>query len=430
MDIEIDDNLDLEQYLGQSIPQDVLNRLITDGRISFPKKESSSPNFTSTGDPSGSCAEKKTKKTKEEFDAIRLSDIEEFVANVKRNEETLKALEDMRDDLLKDMSIEPSNADIKEAAEKLGSKDGTITKDIFDRARVILKPDFLGMLRFGSNFKFSAIFGNGVVNMPDMKCNNITQAVFSGFSLALDKQGEKKEKGEDYHRTVKEDVQEAELKFKDLMKQMMQTLLRTLFWNHIWGTIWVSVFDLLEEVIAKPIDSIVIVIKSLLRRKPKYKINDTNFHIYGWIHPKLNSLRIKFLCMIPRKNFKEYKPDVNLQVWNRKENKYIFLVELCTKAGLTNMCTETSTKKFMRNSADINVGDNLNDLESVSNALPTNDNERSDNPTPYDELCSDSDLDKLFEDIAKNDKSDGVTPECIAAAQEVAKAVYYDSLYS
>ena len=116
-------------------------------------------------------------------------DLDELLNNIVDNEDMVKLLEDMRDDMLKDMKIPPLNDGIADAAKKLGSPDGTITKDIYDKAKIILDPIFIEVNNSSNSSPIAAITGNGKIDGDFLKCNEVTNAMMGEWNLVADEEG-------------------------------------------------------------------------------------------------------------------------------------------------------------------------------------------------------------------------------------------------
>ena len=166
-------NIDISELLGKSIDADTLNLLMTEGRIKFPTKPVTGPSAISNGLDTESCEKSLDLKNK---DAI----LKDLVDNVKENEKLVKTLEDMRDDLIRDMAIPGSSA-----ANVLGATNGVITKEIYDKAKTITDPDFVAISTWGYVPKLAALLGDGRILGKYTGCAEVTKAVFDGFTATL-----------------------------------------------------------------------------------------------------------------------------------------------------------------------------------------------------------------------------------------------------
>jgi len=116
----------IDEILGNNLTGNELHNMVVDGRIQFPLK------------PTTVSAVSQPADTPDDDD--NTGNIDAMIDSVANNEEMVKLLEDMRDDMLSGMNIPPANSTIAAAAKQLGSPDGSINKKIFDTDETILDP--------------------------------------------------------------------------------------------------------------------------------------------------------------------------------------------------------------------------------------------------------------------------------------------------
>jgi len=410
--------IDLSELLNQPLNTDELNLLISEGRIKFPERKVTAPSAISKGTAMGECQIGVDGVDTTRFDN-KQDAINEIVHNVKENEDLVKMLEDMRDDLLKDMKIPPASDQIKEAAKFLGSKDGTIDKNIFDKAKTITK--LVPLFPMGVDPRLAALLGDGRIKGPYKNCAEITRAVFDGIELVKDP--DTKNFDENFYgfkpgETTDQTIAKSDQAFADQMKQMFAQLINKLFWDFIWTRMWVGIFDMVEKMIAKPIDVPILILKSLLKRGPQYKLSTENFYKYGPVHKLLSKMIILFLCKIPRKHYDEYKPEPELQVYVNGKG-LVYLASICTAAA-------DECPGILENNDDDQGGsekgvEEVGDLDQVGAAV--------ENAFGQDD-CPKTNLGSSLGKLDKGKDSLAVNPDCLDAAKKVLQAVYNDALYN
>ena len=402
-------DVNLDELVGTVIDGDILKSLITSGRISFNLKDVNRPSAVSEGVSNDNNDGQANKQTSKEQELLNM------IASVKENEALVKTLEDMRDDMLRDMDIKPANKEIADAAKALGSTDGNITKDVFDTAETILDSDYIFMKTNGFNPKLAAITGNGNVTIPKSDCSEVSRAIYDTIKIDSADFDPNEESNVDYD--VADNIAQTNQKFADQMKEMFRSLLNELFWDYIWTRIWVSIFDLVEKLIAKPIDAPMLILKSLIKRPPYYKLTTDNYYKYGIIHRLINKFKFIFLCKIPKMAWPEYSPEVNIKVYYNKQIQP--LVGVCSQQ-LEDECTNEVTEDWEDESTlDLSDTDNKDQFNTFGESIGSKLNQA------FDSDCTDSVLDKLLNDLEKGDSPH----KCIEAAKKVIDAVYHDALY-
>ena len=400
-------NIDISELLGKSIDADTLNLLMTEGRIKFPTKPVTGPSAISNGLDTESCEKSLDLKNK---DAI----LKDLVDNVKENEKLVKTLEDMRDDLIRDMAIPGSSA-----ANVLGATNGVITKEIYDKAKTITDPDFVAISTWGYVPKLAALLGDGRILGKYTGCAEVTKAVFDGFTLA------KKDIANNTVTTFNEDstikaIDQTEKSFENKMLEMAAFILNKLFWNHIWTRMWVGIFDMVAKLIAKPIDTPILIFKSLLHSEPYYKLSTENYYKFGPIHKLLNRVKKLFLCVIPKTHWKPYMPEVGVEVFVNGRGM-VSIAEICLDKYLD------ECKDKIQDIVDAKAkNEDIKEFEELSKIKQATDNIF---PDGIDE-CPESDLKAAFEKVGTGTNSVGTDIDCLAAANKVLRQVYNDTMFN
>ena len=398
----------LDELVGTVIDGDMLKSLITSGRISFNLKDVNRPSAVSEGASNANNDGQANKQTSKEQELLNM------IASVKENEALVKTLEDMRDDMLRDMDIKPVSKEIADAAKALGSTNGNITKDVFDTAETILDPDYIFMKTNGFNPKLAAITGNGNVTIPKSDCSEVSRAIYDTIKIDSANFDPNEDSNVDYD--VADNIAQTNQKFADQMNKMFKALLNELFWNYIWTRMWVSIFDLVEKLLAKPIDMPILLFKSLFTRAPHYKLSTDNYYKYGVIHKLLNKLKIIFLCRIPTAAWPEYAPEVNIKIYY---NQIIQpLVNICSNV-IDEECANEVTQEWEDMDDDKTINADAEPFKAFGNIVGDKINQA------FDSNCPDTILDKLLDDLDKGDSPH----KCIEAAKKVIDAVYHDALY-
>jgi len=395
--------LTLDDLVGKEVTPEILQSLTTEGRVSFPLKDTQT-SAVSQGedqlDPDGTTTTE--------------GNVDEYIDSIKENEDMVKMLEDMRDDMLKDMKIPPANADIADAAKQLGSPDGTITANIWATAQTIM--DIIHQTQTGNCPVLGAITGNGSITGDFIKCSDVTQAIADNWKTSVN--GDPATSDELHKQNSMSSVQQAKESFSTKMKNMYLYIRDMLWWNLIWARLVIFFIELLEKVVAIPIDTPFLILRFFKKLTPD------NYQKYGPIHKMLNRLKILLLCRVPVNAFSEYKPDEDIQVWYPigKNGKFMSLRELCSQSTTVKECPpgqspwpdETNNQgTWAKDSAE-------QKLASVKNILVNNfDNSDTCIPTSF--------IDNLFK--KSNIKGPGMSPDCAEAAKKVIEAVQDDALH-
>ncbi len=391
---------EVENLIGSEITPEFLNEMIVEGRISFPFKPTTTSAISIPGDQSDDDG-----------------DIDQYIDNVKNNEDQIKLLEDMRDDMLNGMKIPPASNAIADAAKKLGSIDGTITKKVFDTAEAILDPDIFVPNQIGIAPDIGALIGDSTLTGDFLACHEVTQGIADNWTITGQDTGTSVEEDK---LKAKNDVQKAKKKYEKKLWDMFIYIFRMLWWNEIWPRIVIFHIEMIEKLVAIPID-----IPFLILRFFK-KFTKKNFYKYGPIHRLLNKLKIFLLCTLPRGIFKDYDPRKEITVFYN--DKFIPVVDMCTIAPPAKECAGDDAQgpasynsneegdldgypKGQKKAKDLQEGirDTIN--------RETQSGEPSCVPFKFMELLKETPI-----------EGPGLPPNCVEAAKAVLDAVYEDAI--
>ena len=284
----------IENLAGQQIPPEIVEQLKVLGRVQFPlKPTTASAVSTSAQEPSDT----------QKDNAANISGMVNHVADM---ENITEQLEDMIDELTKNMKIpvEPGNTALLNAVKALGG-DTEITKDIFDKALAIV--DY-GPLLLGPD-PVGIILGNGKIDGPFSNCDEITRGLAKTWNSASPKDVNPEEPFRDATTEIAEEFE------KSIEKQVLEMLLM-LWWNMMWPkfVVMLVIINPIRTLIAYPFDRIITFFKDMKKRcnKARFKIKpDECLKSYGPINKALNRLACFLLCKIPPKLYKRYKPMID-----------------------------------------------------------------------------------------------------------------------
>ena len=416
----------LSSKVGKELTPKMLGELLNSGKLSFPHADVTLATDVSEGT-------KKDCVTSTTDEVI----LKELIDSIAENEELVKTLEDMRDDLLKDMDISAASAAIADAARLInGNGNSNITKDTFDKAEAIL--DIWEPIDKGYVSQLIPIIGNTIVKNKIRACSDITKASFDGLEFAKGELSES-ELAEQYNKSIAEDIADTENEFALQLKQMFISILNTLFWDYIWTRIWVSIIGMIEKLIAVPIDTPIIILKGLLFKIPK--LNKENYYKYGPIHRALNKFKMIILCKVPHNAWDDYRPEETIQIFWDGTMKY--LVELCNDDALDNIdCLDTKYDQRsdydydQNNSSDDESKTSIDDddvghkgLEEDKGNLAGAFAEAKANMP--DEGTGPCDIyDRIASGFDEMEQGKNITPECVAAAATVKKAALRDARFN
>jgi hypothetical protein len=226
-------------------------------------------------------------------------------------ENRVEQLEDMATELTKDMNIPPINNSVAEAARTLGSKDGNITKDVFDTA--LANMDYLPIFTMGQDPVLTALTGQGQIDGKWQECNQVTRDLGKELTAVLKKHRLPEEPPEDKYA-------EQFALFEEKQQNLFLELINALFWNVIWAKFIVdmAIINPLRTQIANPLDGLILFFKAKCFR-PWFSIKSKKcLEKNGPINKGLNRLRQLLLCKIPPKAYPRYKPMVEIDCRSRE----------------------------------------------------------------------------------------------------------------
>ncbi len=427
----VKDTVDLSSYLGKELSPEKINELLVEGRIRFPQKDVGSPSAVSRGADKDSCSPSSNIDPKVKKD----QQLKDLINNVKDNENLIKTLEDMRDDLLAGMSITPTSDRVGKAAAIInGDGNKNITADTFKDAEAIVE---IGAYdKQGYIPQLVPLIGDARIESNLGSCDSITKAAFDGFKFA--KEGATPEEIlADNDDTIAQNIEDTQGAFADKMDALSLYLINKLFWNIIWTRIWVSVFDMVEKLIAVPIDTGILILRGLLFKIPP--LTKSNYYRFGPIHKALNKFKMIILCKVPNIAWKDYKPEDTVQIFWRGEMVPLF--QLCSNE-LIDTFDNCVNKDYPEKYKDNDYQDGANDDNSIEGSKMAPDDMESDGnkikqsmdegdklgPNMIDPCDLLNRLGKSFENMP--DEDIGVTPDCLQAAHIVLKAAYNDAKYN
>lgn len=375
---------DLGNLIGQSVPPEVLEQLQVLGRVEFPIKPTSTSAISSTGEEF---------VHPDEQDAA--ANISAMIDHVGDMEDLTKQMEDLIDELTKDMNIpvEPDSA-VADAVKTLGGTDA-IDRDVFDTALAII--DHTVPLTQQFEPVILGLTGNGKLRGPWMNCDEITRGVSKAWNTAEVKTYTPEQPVVDASTEIANDFEESKA-------NMILEMIQMLWWNIIWAkyTVDLAIINPARIMFAYPIDRIILFFKRkcgvrIFKRKPKDCLKQ-----HGPINRILNKLRCILLCEPPK------------ALWHRDLKRYKPMVE-----DFDCDCTRNRATKCPENLSSQNIDEDgdISEMGSSMNAMfPDN-----------EETCVD--IGDLLEnaDTLTPDKL-GASPECLQAAQLVLKAVEADAL--
>jgi len=413
----------INDILGKELTPEALGELLNNGNISFNVKNVGAPSNISTGSNAGACPVDGGVSDREKS-------IDNVLAGIKENEALVKQLEDMRNDFLKDMNI-AANSDAVARAAALINGDGNtnITKETFDKAEAII--DIWEPLNKGYVSQLIPLIGDSRITNNIGACSDITKAAFDGLKFAKgDLTSEELDKA--YDKSIADDIADTENSFKEKLNDMFIYLINKLFWDFIWSRMWVAIIGMIEKLIARPIDTPIIILKGLFFHIPK--LNTENYYRYGPIHKALNKFKMIILCRIPHKAWSDYSPEANIKIfWNGKLRQ---LLGLCSDESLNHLdCLKQEfdySKEHEPTGEDANAKtgfDKNTDFKDQGEAIGNMFKDANGNDTGIDGMSACEMYDRVVSGLDGPNGSD-VTPDCVAAAETVLKAAYRDAKYN
>lgn len=375
---------DLNDLVNKTIPQEVLEQLRVLNRVEFVRQ----PTRASAVSTAGTEPDDQTKQDN--------TDVSGVLDHVGEMENLAAQIEDMIDDLTKDMQIPvPEDNDaLKTAVQSLDpAGDGSnITKDVFDKAVALI--DHAPILMNGYDPVTAALTGDGSITGDFVDCDAVTRSIANTWSTKSPEEYSAEQPiGDDSAKIADEHE-------KNLEKIIIE-ILQMFFFNMLWPKYLVDlgIINPTRVLIAYPLDGVICFFKSMCgTRRFKMKSKDC-LKENGPINKALNEIRCFLLCIPPR------------TLWSPK--KYKPIVDMpedcdCTKFKT---CPEETTKE-----ANIKEDDEkLGKLGNMMDALFPDDAES----------CTDM---SDFETNIPNAEGVGVPPECLKHAKLIMEAVIADAL--
>jgi len=432
-----DNNNDIfADLVGKELDPETLGKILGNAKISFPDRPVDNPTYTSTSESKSDDCKNDISLTEKQIKRV-----DNLVDNVKHNEELVKTLEDMRDEMLKDMNIPPANKRIAKAA-KLINGTNNITKETFDKAEAII--DIWEPLSKGYVSQLAPIIGDSRVTNDIKKCNDISKAAFDGLKFAKD-EIDIDDIEDIYGGTVADDIAKVTDEFENKMDDMFLYILNKLFWNYIWTRLWVGIFDLLEKLIAKPIDTPIMILKGLFFRIPA--LTKANYYKFGPIHRALNKFRMIMLCKVPHKAWKDYEPEAGIKIFwyefTPRDGEFRELAPLCADKTLNEECMDQGLNTEYNNPYEDDGYFKCDaDVDDDGKQHGVKDKKKGEEDSPiqsafaaFDKHAAPENEDacRAASDMAGNYDNldnDQITPDCIKAAVTVLKAVYNDAKFN
>lgn len=370
-----------EDFVGKTIPPEILEQLKVLGRVSFTPKPTTVSAVSSAAD-----------------EAPPPDDvISGLVDHVGSMEDLTSQIEDMIDELTKDMEIpvSPDNSTLTDAVASLSpTGDGSkITQDVMNTALALI--NHAPILTNGYDPVLAALTGNGTLSGEFMDCNQVNRSIASTWTPAEPNTYTPEQPIKDESAKIADEYE------KNLAKIVLE-ILQTFFFNMLWPKYLVdlAIINPTRMFVAYPTDSIICFFKRMCG-KGRFSIKSKDCLLTnGPINKMLNRLRCFMMCVPPAKlwSIKKFKPMV--------EN---FDCD-CTKYG--NPCPPDS-----RTDGGDESDSKLSGLGRIMDSVFPDTSEPCASP---DDLVGKADT--------SNAEGLGVPPQCLKNAQIVLEAVIADAL--
>lgn len=375
-----------QDLVGSTLPPEILSQLEILGRVKFTPKPTTASAVSTAGDVPD--------KDTEDIDAK----VSGLLNHVDEMENLAKQIEDMIDDLTKDMSIPVENDTLANAVKSLDPNgNGNITKDVFDKAVAII--NHAPIMIYGYDPVLTALTGNGKVEGDFLNCDQVTKSVSDLWNTADPKSYTPEQPIIDETSKIADDYEKS-------LGRMLIEMLQMFFFNMIWAKYLVdlAIINPTRLLVAMPLDSIICFFKSMTKQcgnnAKRFKIKSKEcLEQNGPVNKLVNKIRCALLCIPPAKlwDLKKYKPMV--ENFNCDCQKYL------------NPCPPEST---------LDGGDesksNLGGLENIMNSI-----------FPDNEPCFPASGLIGQADTTKPDGL-GISPECLNNAKIIIEAVIADAL--
>ena len=375
-------NIEIKVLIGAAITPEVAEQLRVLGRVKFTPKDTSPSAVSSSGE---------TYVTDEEQQGI--NDQDALLAHVGEMEDLVEQMEDMIDDLLKDMNIPVLQGSALETAVKnLGGDGSKIDKDILDTALAIV--DNAPAIYTGQE-PFLAGLGDGKIDGPFMNCSSITRAAAAAWNSSNPDLSDPEKPIIDNSNKIAEE-------FEQSKANMIIEMIQMLFWNILWAKYIVDlvIINPIRTIVAIPVDNLVMFFKKACGKRRFKKKSMDCVKSKGPLNRALNKLRCILLCEPPKLlwDIERYNPMVENFNCNCKN----------TKLG---KCPDN-----IATSPNIKEDGNIKEMENIMNDL-----------FPDQDPCISKD-DLLANADKLNADKFGAPPQCLSSATIVLEAVMSDAL--
>lgn len=372
------------------LPPEILDQLKVLNRIKFPLKPTTASAVSrSASQPDSSNPEAFGDTYDPEFD------VEKLINSVKNMEDLVEQLEDMSDELTKDMSIPFMNNSIQKAVKRLSPDATSITKDVFDKAIAMM--DYFPLMVLGQDPVLGALTGDGSLKGPYINCNEMSKSLGKIMAVAPKRPAD----AESVVSDASVDVMES---WEKSQAGMFLEIILQLWWNILWAKFIVdmAIINPARNIVALPLDTIIVFFKNDCGgrfKKPKKECvigtaeaQPPYSNAKGPLNKILNKIRKFLLCKIPLALYPRYNPIVPIDCSN-------------LETGDCPQDTEGNTK----------AANNVSDMEAMYDDISNFD------------TCQNT---KDWTAGITKDKFDtmGIPPECVGAGKVVLDAVISDAL--
>lgn len=371
--------------IEKTIPPEVLEQLKILGRVKFTPQ----PTTVSAVSTAGTDNDQKTID-----DAVAVSGLIDHVGEM---EDLSKEIEDMIDDLTKDMSIpvDQNNTSLRDAVASLDpNSDGSnITKDVFDRALSLI--NHAPLLTNGYDPVLAALTGDGSIDGSFLNCNEVERSIAKTWNS-------KPPRTYTPEQPIVDETAAIANEHEKNVGRMVLEILQMFFFNMLWPKYIVdlAIINPTRLLVAYPIDSTICFFKSMCNKR-RFTIKSKDCLTQkGPINKALNKLRCTLMCVPPAKmwDIKKFKPMVDNFDCD------------CSKV-LGNCPPDT------RGDGPDESDSKLGGMENVMNSVFPDD---TDPCATADDIIGKA-------SIPKQDGL-GVSPECLKHAKTVMEAVIADAL--
>lgn len=294
------DYIDFDKLIGKEISPDLLAQLQVLGRVKFqPKPTTASAVSTSA---------------QEQDSQPEVDDLDNLINSVDEFEKTVEELEDMADQLLKDMNISPANDSIAVAARALNS-DGlsNITKDTLDTALAIM--DYFPIMMLGQDPVLGGMTGEGRLEGPYLQCSQITKNTSTLFKKVSEKNID------NISQPIKDSATETIEQHEKQKSKMIAEIILQMLWNIIWvkATVDMGIINPTRVIVANPVDTLITFFMKIKKagksplgteypEKNRFKKPEKgHLETFGPINKIVNNVRLKLLCL-PKLFWNRYQP--------------------------------------------------------------------------------------------------------------------------